>query len=70
MMSTRVLKSTILKRKKVMIVFDDMIADVIINKKFHTVVTELFIGALLVPKDVKLNTKKFFIMNISNKRNL
>ena len=70
MMSTRVLKSTILKRKKVMIVFDDMIADVIINKKFHTVVTELFIGGLLVPKDVKLNTKKFFIMNISNKRNL
>ena len=31
------------KKRKVLIVFDDMIADMIINKKLNPVVTELFI---------------------------
>ena len=30
------------KRKKI-IVFDDMIADIIVNKKFQTIIKELFI---------------------------
>ena len=67
-----------------MIVFDDMIADMIHNKKLNSVVTELFIrGRKLnislvfitqsyfkVPKDVRLNTSHFFIAKIPNKREL
>ena len=59
---------------KVLIIFDDMIADMINNKKLNSIVTELFIrGRKLnislvfitqsyfeVPKDVRLNTTHFF----------
>ena len=31
------------KNRKILIVFDDMIADMVINKKFNPLVTELFI---------------------------
>ena len=69
---------------KILIVFDDMIAGMIKNKKSNSVVTELFIkGRKLnisfvfiaqsyfkVPKDVRLNTTHFFIMKIPNKREL
>ena len=72
------------KEKKILIVFDDMIADMINNKKLNSVVTELFLtGRKLnislvfitqsyfkVPKDVRLNTTHFFIMKILNKREL
>ena len=72
------------KKRKILIVFDDMIADMINNKKFNTIVTELFIrGRKLnisivfitqsyfkVPKDVRLNSAHFFIMKILNKREL
>ena len=72
------------KKKKVLIVFDDMIADMINNKKLNSIVTELFIrGRKLnlsivfitqsyfkVPKDVRLNSAHFFIMKIPNKREL
>ena len=72
------------KENKILIVFDDMIADMINNKKLNSIVTELFIrGRKLnislvfitqsyfkVPKDVRLNTTHFFIMKISNKREL
>ena len=61
------------KENKILIVFDDMIADMIQNKKLNSVVTELFIrGRKLniylvfitqsyfkVPKDVRLNTTHF-----------
>ena len=64
------------KKRKILIVFDDMIADIINNKKRNPVVTELFIrGRKLgvsivfvtqtyfkVPKDVRLNSTHFFIM--------
>ena len=67
-----------------LIVFDDMIADMINNKKLNSIVTELFIrGRKLsislvfisqsyfkVPKDVRLNTTDFFIAKIQNKREL
>ena len=70
------------KENKVMIVFDDMIADMISNKKLNSIVTELFIRCrklnislvfvsqsyFKVPKDVRLNTTHFFIMKIPNKR--
>ena len=72
------------KKRKILIVFDDMIADMINNKKLNSVVTELFIrGRKLnislvfitqsyfkVPKDVRLNSTHFFIMKIPNKREL
>ena len=72
------------KENKILIVFDDMIADMIHNKKLNSIVTELFIrGRKLnislvfitqsyfkVPKDVRLNTTHFFISKIPNKREL
>ena len=72
------------KKRKALIVFDDMIADMINNKKLNPVVTELFIrGRKLnisidfitqsyfkVPKDVRLNSTYFYIMKIPNKREL
>ena len=72
------------KENKTLIVFDDMIADIIHNKKLNSVVTELFIrerklnisivfitqSYFKVPKDVRLNTSHFFIAKISNKREL
>ena len=69
---------------KILVVLDDMIADMINNKKLNSVVTELFIrGRKLnisiafitqsyfkVPKDVRLKSAHFFIMKIPNKREL
>ena len=73
-----------IKKRKILIVFDDMIADVINNNKLNRIVTELFIrGRKLnisivfitqsyfkVPKDVRLYSTHFFIMKIPNKREL
>ena len=72
------------KENKILIVFVDMIADMIHNKKLNSIVTELFIrGRKLnislvfitqsyfkVPKDVRLNTTHFFILKIPNKREI
>ena len=63
------------KKRKVLIVFDDMIADMINNEKFNPVVTELFIrirklnisivfitqSYFKLPKDVRLNFRHFFL---------
>ena len=74
MMYTKILKITIQeKKRKVLIVFEDMIANMINNKKLDSTVTELFIiGRKLnisiafftqsyfkVPKDVTLNSTHF-----------
>ena len=72
------------KENKILIVFDDMIADMINNNKLNSITTELFIrGRKLnislvfitqsyfkVSKDVRLNTTHFLIMKIPNKREL
>ena len=72
------------KENKILIVFDDMIADMINKKKLHSIVTELFIrrrklnislvfitqSYFKVPKDVRSNSTHFFIMKILNKREL
>ena len=69
---------------KILIVFGDMIADMIKNRKSDSIVTELFItGRKLnisivfitqsyfkVPKDVRLNISHFFITKIPNDREL
>ena len=63
---------------KNLIVFDDMIADMINSTKLISIVTDLFIrGRKLnispthshfkVPKDVRLNTTHFFMAKILNK---
>ena len=62
------------KENKILIVFDDMVVDMIHNKKLNSIVTKLFIkGRKLniylvfitqsyfkVPKGVRLNTSQFF----------
>ena len=72
------------KERKILIVFHEMIADTINNKKINSIVPELFIrGRKLnislvfitqsyfkVPKGVKLNSTHFLIMKIQNKREL
>ena len=68
---------------KILIVFDDMIADMIHNKKLNSIVTKLFIrrrklnislvfitqSYFNVPKDARLNTSHFFITKFPNKEN-
>ena len=70
--------------KEKYVVFDDMIADIIMNKKFQSIIKELFIrcrkinislvfitqSCLSVPKDVRLNSTHYLIMKINNKREL
>ena len=70
------------KDRKILIVFDDMVADMIHNKKLNSVVTELLIRGrklniflvfiiqsyFIVPKYLRLNTTHFFISKISNRR--
>ena len=73
-----------IKKRKVLIIFDDMIADMINNNKLNPVITELLIRGrkinisivfitqsyFKVPTDVRLNSTHFFIMKIPNKREL
>ena len=70
------------RKRKVLIVFDDMIADIMTNKRRQTIIKELFIRcrklniSLLfvtqsyfsVPKEVKLNSTHYLIMKIHNRR--
>ena len=67
-----------------LIVFDDMIADMISNKKLNPVVTELFIrgrklniflvfitqSSFKVPRDIRLNSIHFFVMKTPNQSEL
>ena len=71
-----------MKKRRALIVFDDMIVDMESNKKLSPIVTELFLrGRKLnislvsiskshfkVPKTIKLNATHYFIMKIPNKR--
>ena len=72
------------RKRKVLIIFDDMIADIMSNKKFQTIIEQLFIRCrrlnvslvfitqsyFSVPKDVRLNSTHYLIMKINNKREL
>ena len=72
------------KDKKVLIVFDDMIADIEYNKKFKRVIKELFYRAHKINvtiafitqsyfralKDARLNSTHYIIMKINNKKEL
>ena len=70
------------KKQKILIVFDDMIADMLCNKKLNPIVTKLFIGGsklyislvftthsfFTFEKNIRLNLTHYFVMNIPNKR--
>ena len=72
------------KKQKILIVFDDFIANVLSNKKLNPVVTELFIRGkklnislffitqsyFAVPKNITLNSIHCFVMKIPNKGEL
>ena len=73
-----------IRGRKILIVFDDMIADIISNKKFQARIKELFIrrrklnislvfithSYFFVPKDVRINSMHYLIMKINNKKEL
>ena len=70
------------RRRKILIVFDDMIADIMTNKKFQAIIKELFIRCrklnislvfitqsyFKAPKDIRLNSTHYLIMKIHNRR--
>ena len=72
------------KKRKILIVFDDLIADMLSNKKLNPIVTELFIRGrklnislvsitrfyFAAPKNIRLNSTHYFVMKILNKREL
>ena len=72
------------RKRKSLIVFDDMIADIMTNKKFQAISKELLIRCrklniplvfitqsyFSVPKEVRLNSTYYLIMKIHNKREL
>ena len=67
-----------------LIVFDDMIADIMTNKKFQSIIKELFMRCrklnislgfitqsyFSVPKDIRLNSTHYLIMKINNRKEL
>ena len=72
------------KKKKKLIVFDDMIADTMTNRRFQAIIKELFIRCrklnislvfitqsyFSVPKDVRLNSTHYLITKINNRKEL
>ena len=70
--------------KKIIIVFDDMISDIMTNKKFQAIIKELFIrdrklnislvfithSYFRFPKNVRLNSTHYLIMKIHNRRKI
>ena len=80
----RILITTTQTEKKILIVFDDMIADIMSNKKFHVIIKDLFIRCrkvnislvfftqsyFSVPEDLRLNSTHYLIMKINNRKEL
>ena len=73
------------RKRKILIAFDDMIADVMTNKKFQTRIKNLFLisrksnislvfithySYFKVPKNVRLNSTHYSIMKIHSRREL
>ena len=72
------------RKRKFFFVFDDMITDIMTNKRFHAIMKELFIRCrklnislvfitqsyFSVQKEVRLNSTHYLIMKIHNKREL
>ena len=72
------------KNKKILVALDDLIADMLSNKKLNLIVTELFIRGrklnislvfimqsyFAVPKTVRLNSTHYLVIKILNRREL
>ena len=72
------------RKRKILIVFYDMIADIMNNKNFKAIIKELFIRCrklnvsivfiaqsyFRTPKDARLNSTHYVIMKIQNKKEL
>ena len=72
------------RKRKILVVFDDMIAGIMTNKKFQAIIKELFIRCRKLnislafitqsyfspPKDVRLDSTHYLIMKNNNKREL
>ena len=72
------------RKRKILIVFDDMITDIMTNQKFQAIIKELFIRSrklnislvfitqsyFSVPKEARLNSTHYLIMKINNRKNL
>ena len=72
------------RKRKILIVFDDTIADIMTNTKFQAIIKELFVRCrklnislvfirqsyFSVTKDVRLNSTHYFIMKINSRREL
>ena len=72
------------RKRQILIVFDDMITDIMNNNKFQAIVKELFIrrrkfnislvfitqSYFSVPEDVRLNSTHYLIMKINNRKEL
>ena len=72
------------RRRKILIVFDDVIANFMTNKTFPAIIKQLFIRCrksniylvlitqsfFSVPKEVRLSSTHYLIMKIHNKRKL
>ena len=72
------------RNKKVLIIFDNMIADIMRSEKFKAIVKEIFIRCrklnisivfitqsyFRTPKDARLNSTHYILMKISNKKEL
>ena len=72
------------RKRKILIVFDNMIADIVTNKKFQAIIKDLFIrcrtlsipvvfitqSCFSAPKDVRLNSEHYLIRKINNKKEL
>ena len=70
------------RKRKILLIFDDMVADVMANKRFQAIIKELFIRCrklsislifvtqsyFSVPKEVRLNSAHYLIMKIHNRR--
>ena len=71
-------------KRKILIVFDDTISEMLSNKELNSIATELFIRGeklnisllfitqsyFVVPKNIRLNSTYYFVMKIPNKREL
>ena len=71
------------KKRKILIIFDDMIADMLSNRKLNPIITELFIRGrklsiflvfitqshFTVSKNIRLNLTHYIVLKIPTKEN-
>ena len=72
------------KKQKIMIIFDNFVADMRSSKTLNPILTELFMrgrklsislvfiiqSCFAVPKGIRLNSTHYFVMKITNKKEL